>query len=212
MREHSMLSSKCVGCISPEAPLCGGIKKNILTVGELATVPARCFVDEIDLTEADKAVITHPRRDGAYIALIDSLREDEQKTLQEAVGFIDQPHYVFNQLIWVNTAKYFFGKENNRAPYEEEIATLYDKNNPRYRLEYMFLFPEMMEINSKATPGKIEKFKNFLSKGDEIAVENINRYKFNGACHAFRIQMRRAQLNNKSFIPSYSKIILENQY
>jgi hypothetical protein len=212
MRDLKLLSPKCAGCISPEGPLCGGIGKNILTVEELMPIPARCFVDELDLSEGDKKIITHPRRDGAYIALIDSLLEEEQEALQETVGFIDLGHYNFNQLIWVNTAKYLFGKEHNREPTEEEILSLYDKNNPRYRLEYMFLFPEMMEKNPKASLERIEKFRKFLSKGDEIAVENINRYRFNGACHTFRSQMRRAQIKGEPFIPSYTKVILEHQY
>lgn len=212
MRPVNLLSPKCAGCTSPDGPLCGGIGKNILTVEELATVPARCFVDEVDLSEDDRKVITHPRRDGAYIALIDSLREKEQEVLQETVGFVDLGHYNFNQLIWVNTAKYFFGKEHNRAPTETEVSVLYDKNNPRYRLEYMFLFPEMMEINPRAKPEKVEKFKKFLSKGDEIAVENINRYRFNGASHTFRNQIRRAQSQGVPFVPSYTKVILEHQY
>ena len=206
--DATKISPKCKEC----GYSCGGIGKNLLTIDELARVPARCFVDEVDLTEGDKKIITHPRRDGAYIALIDSLIEREQKALQETVGFVDSPHYIFNQTVWVNTSKYLFGKEHNRDPSSEELEAMYDKNNPRYRLEYMFLFPEMMEINPKATIEKLDKFRKFLSKGDEVAVENITRFKFVGACHTFRNQIIRAQKNGVPFIPSYTKVILGQEY
>lgn len=202
------ISKRCQECDKT----CRGIGKNMLMVEELAPIPARCFVDEVDLEPEDKRLITHPRRDGAYIALIDSLLREEKIALQETIGLVDPPHYTFNQTIWLDTAKYLFGKKNDRPPTNDEIMAIYEEHNPRYRLEYMFLFPEMIEINNTAKPERVTKLRKLLQKADEVAVENTDKYNYVGACHTFRNQMRRARIGNVDFTPSYTKVIFEKEY
>jgi len=199
-------SPKCREC----GCMCGGIGKNLLTVEDLAPVPAKCFVEEVDLDEGDKILIANIKRDGALVALIDSLAYSEQKELQSSVGCINMPHYLYNETTWVATAKYFFGKENGREPTADELFELNVKNDPKYRAEYMLLFPHMIRVHERITPEKITKLEKFLAKAEEVVTENIRKHGFNGACGYFTVQMAEALKANRleNYKPSYMQVIL----
>lgn len=207
MKDKSYMCEKCKTCNNS----CSGIGKNLLTIEELDPIPARCFVDEIDLNEGDRKIISNPKRDGAIVSLIDSLLYEEQVTLQTAIGSKDLPHYVYNETVWVKTAMYFFGEKNHREPTAEEFLDLNKTNDPKYRLEYMLLFPHFIKINERARPEQIDKLKIFLKKADEVAAENIYRHGFNGACGLFTFLMMDAQNKGKTYTPSYTKAIFQPQ-
>lgn len=207
MKDQSCISEKCQSCDHS----CGGLGKNLFTVEELAPIPAACFVDEVDLSEGDKKIISNPKRDGALVALIDSLLYEEQVTLQTAIGSKSLQHYVYNETVWVKTAMYFFGEKNHREPSADEFLELNKTNDPKYRLEYMLLFPHFIRINEKARPEQIDKLRTFLKKADEVAAENIYRHGFNGACGLFTVLMMAAQNQGSAYTPSYTKAIFEPQ-
>lgn len=209
MKDISHISENCKECDHS----CGGIGKNLLTVEELSPIPAKCFVDEIDLTEGDKKIISNPRRDGALVALIDSLLYEEQIALQRTIakkeGMEYSTHYLYNEDVWVKTAHYFFTEKHGRAPTADELFNLNEINDPKYRIEYLLLFPHMVKINERATHEKITKLGTFLKKADEVVEENIRRYGFNGACGFFTSVMEIAKELGKTYTPSYTNAIFE---
>jgi hypothetical protein len=204
MIDPPLLSPGCRDCQN----FCGGLAKKLLTIDDLTPVPVRCFINEVDLSEGDKRVISNPRREGWQVALIDCLKESELIHLQHSVGSIDTAFYTKNQRTWVETALHFWREQNKRDPTAGEIEKIYAQHNARYRAEFMLLFPEMTKVNPKATEEGRDKLRKFLGKADEIVAENIKQYGYIGACHLFRIQMAKAHENGKLFVPSYTAEIM----
>jgi hypothetical protein len=204
----NQVSPKCQACNY----LCGGIGKGLLTIEEIGRVPSKCFVEEVDLTEEDKKIISNYKRDGALVALIDSLIYEEQQKLQSSISCVDKPHYIYNERGWVDTAKYFFGKQYGREPSADELFELNVKNDPKYRIQYTLLFPHMIDINDQITPENLSKLTTFLKKADDVAAENIKKYGFNGACGLFTMQMIKARQRNRPFVPNYERIIIDKDF
>jgi len=189
---------------------CGGLAKRALTLNEFSRVPAECFIAEIDLEEEDKKLISNHKREGAHIAMIDSLLETELISIQRTVGPVDAIHYHDNEIPWVNrTMELYKWTHAGREPSAEEFEMTFALNNPRYRAGYMLLFPEMIQINPNSTPTNQEKLKMFLEKASEVAMKNIEKYNHMGACHLFRTRIRDAELNGKIYVPSYTKAIFD---
>lgn len=197
-----IIPEKCKECSK-----CHGLEKRIHTIEQLEPIPAECFIAELNLEDDDKREITNHRREGAHIALIDSILTTELETLQTTVAPLDMPHYLFNQRPWFKRTDELYRVVNRKDPSQDELDAAYAPNNPRYRVAYALLFPELVSIRPEATEPDVTKFAKFLLKADEIADLNIKKFGFMGACHLFRIQLAAAQRQGVPYRPSYTRSI-----
>jgi hypothetical protein len=209
MKDSSCIGEKCRTCDHS----CGGLGKNLFTVEELTFIPPICFVDEVDLNDADKRLITNHQREGWQIAMIDALTWEELEKLRMSIDIIDQPHYRFNQKPWTQRAiDIFTWDHRGQIPTVDEQFEMNCRNDPRYRIEYMLLFPEMTGVSSYAqSNGHHIKLRKFLEKADEVIWENIKVNRYMGAPHIFRTHMREAEIRGISYKPSYTRVLFDRE-
>lgn len=198
------MPAKCIECNR-----CHGLERGTHTIDQLESIPAECFIAELDLEENERREITNHRREGAHIALIDSLLREELEALQTTVEPIDPPHYQFNQRPWLKRTDELYRVANQRDPTAEELHDAYALNNSRYRVAYTLLFPELVTLSKTSSePGRVKLIK-FLQKADEITRLNISKHGYMGACHLFRIQLAMAHRTGAPFMPSYVTTVIE---
>ena len=205
MPEKKSLNPRCATC----QEVCMGLAKRVLEISDIGSVPAKCFIGEVDLEEGDRKLISNHKREGWQIALIDCLKDEELTRLYETIGRKKPIHYATNQNPWLTRTEELYKWKHQKKPDASEFDEAYGLNKERYRIAYTLMFPEHVSINDTAKPENIITFREFLMQADRIAKENIAKYKEDGACPSFRTRMADAETLRVSCNLSYVRAIFD---